>query len=237
MKVTNIAGIEIFSSVYEYLDSNMYVFFPCEGEAIIVDPHVDAECLALLKEREVRRIYIILTHEHTDHTSGIYWYQEQFDSQIICQQECAVHIANKRAMRPLLTYLILEERDQVNGTHLFEKFKEEYVIHTYQAEQTFDESYDICIGDTKINFVHIPGHSKGSTLIMVNDKIAFTGDSLMRVNPVITRFPGSDHKLYVEYTLPILSNLPEEIEVLPGHGEPFQMKELIVNGKLHIDYK
>ena len=100
MKVTNIAGIEIFSSVYEYLDSNMYVFFPSDGEAIIVDPHVDAESLTLLKKKEVKRIYIILTHEHTDHTSGIYWYQEHFNSQIICQKECSAHIANKRAMRP-----------------------------------------------------------------------------------------------------------------------------------------
>lgn len=237
MNVTNIAGIEIFCSVYEYLDSNMYVFFPCAGEAVIVDPHVDAECLSLLKGRKVSRVDIILTHEHTDHTSGIYSYQAQFDSHIICQKECAVHIANKRAMRPLLTYLILEERDQVNGTHLFEKFKEEYVIHTYQAEQTFEECYDIRIGDVKIHFVHIPGHSKGSTLIIVNNKIAFTGDSLMRVNPVITRFPGSDHKLYVEYALPILSSLPEEMVILPGHGDSFLMKELIIDGKLNIDYK
>ncbi len=237
MEVTNIAGIEIFNSVYEYLDSNMYVFFPCEGEAIIVDPHVDAACLTLLKERKVKRIYIILTHEHTDHTSGIYWYQENFDSQIICQKECAGHIANKRAMRPLLTYLILEERDKVNGTHLFEKFKNEYEIHTYQVDKSFDESYNLLVGCANIHFIHIPGHSKGSTLIVINDKIAFTGDSLMRVNPVITRFPGSNHKLYVEYTLPILSSLREEMMILPGHGEPFPLKELIIDGKLNIDFK
>lgn len=233
----NIAGIEIFSSVYEYLDSNMYVFFPSDGEAIIVDPHVDAESLTLLKKREVKRIYIILTHEHTDHTSGIYWYQEHFNSQIICQKACSAHIANKRAMRPLLTYLILKERDQVNGTRLFEKFKDECEIHTYQVDQTFDKSYNLIVGSANLHFIHIPGHSKGSTMIVVNYKIAFTGDSLMRVNPVITRFPGSDHKLFVEYTLPILSSLSAEMVILPGHGDSFPLKELIIEGKLNIDYK
>ena len=237
MNVTNISGIEIFSSTYEYLDSNMYVLFPCAGEAIIVDPHVAAECLSLLKERKVSRVYIILTHEHTDHTSGIYWYQEQFDSQIICQKNCAIHISDTKKMRPLLISLVLEEHDRENGTHILEKFRSEYSIRTYKTDITFDDSYDFTIGCVNLHFVHIPGHSKGSSLIIVNDRLAFTGDSLMRVNPVITRFPGSDHKLYVEYTLPFLSNLPEEIVILPGHGELFPLKELLIDGKLNIDYK
>jgi len=237
MNVTHIAGIEIFSSVYEYLDSNMYVFFPCEGEAIIVDPHVDAECLALLKEREVGKVFIILTHEHTDHTSGVYWYQSYFESKLICQKNCAIHISDIRRMRPLLISFVLEEHDRENGTHYLEKFKSEYCIRSYKPDITFDDLYYITIGRLNLHFAHIPGHSKGSALIVVNDKLAFTGDSLMRVNPVITRFPGSDHKLYVEYTLPILSNLPEEMVIFPGHGEAFSLKELIVDGKLNIDYK
>lgn len=237
MNVTNIAGIEIFNSIYEYLDSNMYVIFPCEGEAIIVDPHVDTECLSLLKERKVSRVFIILTHEHTDHTSGIYWYHSYFESKLICQKNCAVHISDIKKMRPLLISFVLEEHDRENGTHYLEKFKSEYCIRTYKPDITFDNSYYFTIGCMNLHFVHIPGHSKGSTLIVVNDKIAFTGDSLMRFNPVITRFPGSDHKLYIEYTLPILSSLPKEIVILPGHGDTFPLNELIVDGKLNIDYK
>ena len=237
MKVTNIEGIEIFSSVYEYLDSNMYVLFPREGEPIIVDPHVNTECLSLLKERKVTRVYIILTHKHTDHTSGIYWYQSTFESKLICLKNCALHISDIKRMRPLLISFVLEEHDRDNGTHYLEKFKSEYCIRTYKPDITFDDSYYITIGGLNLHFVHIPGYSKGSTLIVVNDKIAFTGDSLMRVNPVITRFPGSDHKLYVEYTLPILSSLQEEMVILPGHGEPFPLKELVINGKLNIDHK
>lgn len=237
MKVNNIAGIEIFSSVYEYLDSNMYVLFPCEGEAIIVDPHVNSEILLFLKERRVSRVYIILTHEHTDHTSGIYWYQDNFESKVICQNNCAVHISDIKKMRPLLISFVLEEQDRENGTHNAEKFKSEYSLRTYKPDITFDDSYYITIGCLDLQLVHIPGHSKGSTLIKVNDIIAFTGDSLMRTNPVITRFPGSDHKLYVEHTLPILSSLPEDMVILPGHGESFPLNELIVDGKLNIDYK
>lgn len=237
MKVTNIAGIEIFSSVYEYLDSNMYVFFPRDGEAIILDPHVNTECLSLLKERKVTRVFFILTHEHTDHTSGVYWYQEHFDSQIICQRECALLISDIKRMRPLLISFVLETNDRENGTHYLEKFKSEYNLRTYKPDIVFNDSYCITIGSLNLHFKHIPGHSKGSSLITVNDIIAFTGDSLMRANPVITRFPGSDHKLYVEHTLPILSNLPEGIEILPGHGDSFPLKELIVDGKLNIDFK
>lgn len=237
MRVLNISGIEVFNSVYEYLDSNMYVFFPCEGTAIIIDPHKDEDCLSLLRQRKTRKVIIILTHEHTDHTSGIYWYQEEFESELICQKECAAYLSNKRSMRPLLTYLILEEKDHNEGTHLLEKFKGEYVVRTYEADKTFIEQSEFQIGVFDFHLEHIPGHSKGSSLIIMNKAIAFTGDSLMKVNPVITRFPGSDHNQYVEYTLPKLSALEPEMTILPGHGEPFVLKELIVNGKLNIEYR
>lgn len=236
MKVFNIAGIEIFSSIYEYLDSNMYVLLTCDEEAVIIDPHIDEACLSLLKKKNIKRINIILTHEHTDHTSGIFWYQERFDCQIICQKECAVFISDKRRMRPLLIMFTLEEHDRMDGTNRLEQFKKDYVIRTYQANIEYDKSYDYTIGGYNFHFEHIPGHSKGSSLIVLNNKIAFTGDSLMKANPVITRFPGSNHQLYVEYTLPILSSLSNEIEVLPGHGEPFSIKDMMVDGNLNIDY-
>lgn len=235
MRVLNICGIEVFSSVYEYLDSNMYFFFSGEGTAIIIDPHKDEDCLSLLKQRKTKKAIIILTHEHTDHTSGIYWYQERFESELICQKKCAEYLSNKRSMRPLLTYLILEEKDHSEGTHLLEKFKNEYVIRTYEANKTFTEQYEFRVGDFDFHLEHIPGHSKGSSLIVINSTIVFTGDSLMKVNPVITRFPGSDHNLYIEYTLPKLSALNPEMTILPGHGNPFVLKDLIVNGKLNIE--
>lgn len=237
MRVLNICGVEIFSSVYEYLDSNMYVFFPCERTAIIIDPHKDEDCLGLLKQRKTKRVVIILTHEHTDHTSGLYWFQERFECELICQKECAAYLSNKRSMRPLLTYLILEEKDHREGTHLLEKFKKEYVIRTYEADKTFNEHFEFRVGNFDVLLKHIPGHSKGSSMIVINSTIVFTGDSLMKVNPVITRFPGSDHNQYIENTLPKLSALNPEMTILPGHGNPFVLKELVVNGKLNIEYK
>ncbi len=237
MKVFHIDGIEVLNSIYEYLDSNMYLLFPCEGKAIIVDPHKSVECSDLLRERGVNDVIIILTHEHSDHTSGIYWYQEQFDCKLICQKFCATHISKERAMRPILISFILEEQDREKGTHQLQKFKEDYSIHTYTADITFDESYDYRIGELRIHLEHIPGHSNGSSLIIINNAFAFTGDSLMRENPVITRFPGSNHNLYLEKTLPKLANLDSQMVIFPGHGVPFEMKDMIVNGTLHIDYK
>lgn len=237
MKILDIEGIEIFNSVYEYLDSNMYLFFPSESEAILVDPHVDKEFLSIIQKKKVQKTYIFLTHEHTDHTSGIYWYQENLECEIICQSSCAEYISNKRKMRPLLTYLILEEKDRLEGTSQLEKFKKEFIVHTYEADVTYDDNLRFRIGEIEVLFEHIPGHSMGSSLILLNGKIAFTGDSLLKEIPVITRFPASNHNQYIEYTLPILSSLDPEMIILPGHGEPFYLKEMIVEGKLNIEYK
>ena len=86
-------------------------------------------------------------------------------------------------------------------------------------------------------FKHIPGHSKGSNIIIINDSFVFTGDSLMNDNPIITRFPGSDHKKYVNYTLPILESLDRNLYVFPGHGFGFTLDSMYKDGKLHIEYK
>ena len=237
MNSFNIDGIEIFNSVYEYLDSNMYLFFPTESESVLIDPHISQDILSIIQKKGTKKIYIILTHEHTDHTSGVYWYQGKLSCEIVCQKNCAAYILEKQKRLPILISFILEERDRTNGTHFLDKFKNEYIPRSYTTDKSFEDSLDLKIGECLLHLVSIPGHSKGSSLIIVNDTFAFTGDSLMKDNPVITRFPGSNHSQYIEHTLPILSSLNPEMIILPGHGEPFYLKEMIVEGKLNIEYK
>ena len=68
-------NIVLLNSVYEHINSNMYALIE-EEEAIIIDPHKNIELTELLKSKEIRRVTILLTHEHHDHTTGIYWYMD-----------------------------------------------------------------------------------------------------------------------------------------------------------------
>jgi len=94
----------------------MYIIIQ-SGEAVIVDPNLSEEVASLLKENKVKRVTICLTHEHHDHTSGMYWYQEHFDSTVICQKYSAECMGSKKYLRAMLLTFILSEEDKINGTN------------------------------------------------------------------------------------------------------------------------
>ena len=137
-----LGDIVLLTSVYEHINSNMYVLM-AKDEAIIIDPHKNEELTELLKSKGIKKVIILLTHEHHDHTTGVYWYQENFESTLICQQNAAEYVARKQYLRPTLIAFILGEEDHNNGTHIYEDFKKSFVPRQYYADITYDEHYSI----------------------------------------------------------------------------------------------
>ena len=229
--------ITLLHSVYEHINSNMYVLL-AEDEALIVDPHKNEELTDLLKNKGIKRVTIFLTHEHHDHTTGVYWYQEQLESTLICQQNAAEYIARKQYLRPTLIAFILGEEDHINGTHVYEDFKKSFVPRQYHADITFTDIYTLNWYNFKFQFYHIPGHSQGSCMIIMNDQYAFAGDSLLKDLPIIIRFPGSNKADYESTTMPLLSRiLTSDMTILPGHGTPFVLKEIMENNKIYVQFR
>ena len=66
-----LGGITLLHSVYEHINSNMYVLL-AEDEELIIDPHKNEELTDLLKEKGIKRVTILLTHEHPDHIGGLF---------------------------------------------------------------------------------------------------------------------------------------------------------------------
>ena len=229
--------IVLLTSVYEHINSNMYVLM-AKDEAIIIDPHKNEELTELLKSKGIKKVIILLTHEHHDHTTGVYWYQENFESTLICQQNAAEYIARKQYLRPTLIAFILGEEDHINGTHIYDEFKKSFVPRQYYADVTYDEQYSIAWNKYTFDLFHIPGHSAGSSLILLNGKYAFTGDSLLKKLPIIIRFPGSNKEEYINKTLPLLNQLlTSDMTILPGHGKPFILKEIMNKNQIDVQFR
>ena len=57
----------------------------------------------------------------------------------------------------------------------------------------------------------------------------FTGDSLVNGHDVITRFPTGSKKVFRETTEPYLRSLPDDVIILPGHGDPAPLHILCSN--------
>lgn len=232
-----LGGTVLLHSVYEYIDSNMYVLFDGE-EALIVDPHKNEELTVLMQEKGVKTVTILLSHEHHDHTSGIYWYQENFQNKLICQEDAAVIMSKKQYLRPTLTAFILGEEDFKNGTHRYDEFKRVFVPRQYTADFTYSEEYTFNWHGHTFQFYHIPGHSPGSNLIVMDGNYAFTGDSLLKELPIIIRFPGSNKEEYLSKTLPLLNQLlTSDMTILPGHGKPFVLKEIMDKNQIYVQFR
>ena len=110
-------GNRIQRYVFPYIDSNMYILAE-NKEALVIDPHISAEADRYLRENQVEKVTILLTHEHFDHISGIPWFRKHYDTKVICQQEALNPRTQKHFGRPLVVSLILSDR----GEH--EKIKE-----------------------------------------------------------------------------------------------------------------
>lgn len=229
-------NISIYNSIFEYIDSNMFIIIE-NNKALIIDPHENNEVYNLLRMNDIIDITVLLTHEHTDHISGLKWLKDNFNTTIISTKETSDYISDIKNTRPILITFVLEEQDKLNGTNLLEKFKQNYEPFATKADITFEEDFEYVWNSHSLRFKKVLGHSKGSCLIFLDDNIVFTGDSLMKDYPIITRFPRGNNKVYKSETIPYLETLDANLEVFPGHGKIFKLKDIFSEGKLHVELK
>ena len=226
-----------FVSVYKYLNSNMYIMLS-KNEAIIIDPHYYDDLDIFLKNNKIKKVFIILTHEHPDHISGTWWFLEKFECSIICSSQCASRIVDKKYTRPILISFILEEEDKKHGTNLLEEFKKDYIWTTYRADITYNDSFEYKWQGHIFDFIKAEGHSVGSSLVILDKKYVFSGDSILKDYPVIISFPTSNKTEFLNRTLPLFEKtLSPDMTIFPGHGEPFMLSEIMKGGNINVEFR
>lgn len=212
--------IEISRYQSNLLSSNMYLLC-CGNNAIVIDPWVSSQLCDRLSVDDLHVDYIILTHEHYDHISGVNWLKSLTDATVVCSKECGEAI-----QKPNLNYSKYFDI-------LMELLPEEFIndvaadIEPYSChgDLVFEDKIDMEWGDSTLELVITPGHSTGSICILIDKKYLFSGDSLLRDFPVITKFRGGNEKMYINITLEYFASLPNDIIVYPGHFETFTLED------------
>lgn len=224
MDIFKFDNLLVYRSVYTPVSSNMFVLIS-GSEAIVFDPNENDELLQLFHEKAVERVHILLTHGHYDHISGVLWLKEHTQAEVYCQQRCADRLANSKRPLSRLVALVLAEQDRKDGGHRYQDFKKSYKPFTIEADITFEKEDCIKNGELEFKVTSTPGHSEGSACYALNEKLVFTGDTLLQDYPVITKFPGGNTKEYQEFALPYLQSLDRSLIVMPGHGDPYVLSE------------
>jgi len=76
------------------------------------------------------------------------------------------------------------------------------------------------VGKVRLHGIYTPGHTEGSICFRVEGSpILFSGDTLFPGGPGNTKFPGGDFPTIIRSLETKLFTLPDELRVLPGHGD------------------
>ncbi len=177
---------------------------------IIVDPGSE-KCkneITFIDKLQLAVDYIILTHEHTDHTWGCNTLIDKYNPKVICSEECKK---------------VLPKEGQVYFRFYYDDPNYEYAVS--RVDYTIEElSNHLLWNGNKITFISTPGHSKGSICFSIND-LLFTGDTIMQYKPFINKKNGSveEYKASIEK---ICRLYDKNTQIFPGHGNPFLLREL-----------
>ena len=189
------------------------------------DPNINEELLELLNSRNIGKVHVLLTHEHYDHTTGVNWLRNKTEVSVYCQEDGAKVLESEKGSSPALVAFVLNREDKKDGGQRYREFKQNYRQEKIPVDITFEKEDEFEIGDLSFKVTSTPGHCPGSACYIMNGGMVFTGDTLLKEVPVITRFQESNETIYKEVTLPYLQSLDKKLIVMPGHGDPFVLGE------------
>ena len=209
-----IDGLKVYKYILDAILSNMYILIR-NSVAYIVDPHISREADDLLQQEEVNKVWIILTHEHYDHISGVNHLKERYECVVVGSVGAQKNVPNPLRNMSACFMAMMTNRDEDTVHKARELLDEDYGC---QVDIAFEKEHLLETEGLSFQLVETPGHSQGSICIIVNDAYIFTGDSLVDGNPIITKLPGGSRKDYQRITKPFLERLAKDMIVFPGHG-------------------
>ena len=206
--------IEIRRYVSSLLSSNMYVVV--EGRhAIVIDPFEDISAAEGLNID-----YILLTHEHYDHISGVNLWKKARDAPVLCSKPCAENIRNPKKNLAYYFKDFCELQTWIKiGT--LPSYDPEYAC---EADVTFDDHMSFEWHGHQWDLFELPGHSMGSIGMILDGSSFFSGDSLLENFDISLRIPGGSKKKWNETGAKRIAQVPEGIRVYPGHFTDFIYK-------------
>ena len=216
--------ILVYRSIYTPVNSNMYVILSGK-EAVVIDPNINEGLPKLFRSSGINHAYILLTHEHYDHTSGVVWLEKQIDTTVFCQRNCADTIATERGNNPALVAMVLADKDKRDGGNRYRDFRKDFIPYSIKVDKVFADEATFKIGELPFCAISTPGHCPGSVCYELLNQFIFTGDTLLKDIPVVTRLPESDAIIYNKVTKPYLQRLSKDTIIMPGHGDPFILKD------------
>ena len=186
--------------------ANCYVVATGPGsECVVVDPGQDAApgIADIVREHHLKPVAVLLTHGHVDHMWSVTPVAGAYDA------TAWIHPRDRHLLSDPLAGISPESAAMLLGGR-YEFTEPDEVAELAGLEVVVD---------------HTPGHTRGSVAFRTPyaeddiSEVMFSGDLLFAGSIGRTDLPGGDHSTMLETLRDKVLTLPDDVVVLPGHGE------------------
>ena len=184
--------------------TNTYVVAAEQGGfAVVIDAPPDPDGVAdLLKENDLTPVALLITHGHVDHMGGA--------RDVVARTGATAYV------HPDDDYLSLDPAGQVRAL-----FGLESDLLPPERFETLSHGQHLDLAGFGIDVIHTPGHTPGHCCFhLPGEGLLFSGDQLFAGAVGRWDLPGGSYDDLMESMRGRVLPLPEETEVLPGHGPP-----------------
>lgn len=187
---------------FNHFGTNCYVLWAEDGSALIVDPACgsDAErerLASFVSQHNLKPQMVLLTHAHPDHLGGVEFVKNTYNIPL------AMHSADAALLEVAPAY----------GASMG------FNIAPFVAEVDLAELQRIEFGESVVEVIPTPGHSKGGVCFYVAaDGLLISGDTLFAGSIGRTDLPGGDYDELMKSIMERILPLGGGVKVFPGHG-------------------
>lgn len=192
--------------VFNHFQTNCYVLWDEATKACaIVDPcaeatYEDEKLSQYVEGNGLKVVKILLTHAHVDHIAGLREVCGRYGLPVTLHRDGVKLLKQAEAYGAMMGFDVTAMGD---------------------LSCEFIEDNDVLkMGDGEVECRYVPGHCPGSmAYVLKGAQMVLTGDALFCGSIGRTDLPGGDYALLIEKIRTRIMVLPDEYQVLSGHGD------------------
>ncbi len=195
--------LKIEKFVVNPLQENSYIIWDETRECVFVDPGFyfeteRQEITDFVSKNNLTPVKIANTHTHFDHIMGVEFLRKKYNIPFFIHSDDEFWIEQAVTQGKLFGF----DMESVE-----------------KPEGFFDGEKVLEFGNTKLEIIHVPGHSPGHVVFYsAEDNVIIGGDVLFYGSIGRTDLPGGDHETLISAIWEKLFVLPDETTVYCGHG-------------------
>lgn len=192
--------------VFNHFQTNCYLLWDDETKACaVVDPcatamYEDERLAQFVREQGLNVERILLTHAHVDHIAGLRQACERYKLPVTLHRDGVKLLKQAEAYGAMMGFDVTA-MDDLSCVYI-------------------EDNEMLKIGGCEVECRYVPGHCPGSmAYVMHAEEMVLTGDALFCGSIGRTDLPGGDYTLLIDKIRNRIMVLPDDYQVLPGHGE------------------